>query len=312
MTAIKTIKKGRPNDDIEVRQLRSWVWYVVVKRKSVTNGKEMTDYDLDGLFGTDDSMEPMTGNDRRKMFESMRTKGSIPTGYVSFTKDGVYNLIDAVERNPRFSGTADLIHSPFWRFLDSKPLSLREIRSLIVACVQRLGIEKMPGHYIDDLSDDFKSFVIDDPQIQLQEYLNIQNSRFDAGYDEAMTYAFGSLKPSLDLIGLICGFAFEAIRAGKIHIAHDHIKTFNLLIDEFCRIEEIGTFVQKNQGRKTNAISIDLKKKLKDIAAQRMYLALQDSPLMTLPVYEDMFDESLNKESAVIALLNRHQRLLWR
>lgn len=101
-------KSGRPKGDIELRKLRSKTWYLSIKTK-----ENLNDSQLDILFGPDDGDgKRRVSSDRLKIFEAIRKNGSIPSDGTMGGRG--FNLIERVDADPSYSGTANIINSPFW------------------------------------------------------------------------------------------------------------------------------------------------------------------------------------------------------
>ena len=173
-------------------------------------------------------------------------------------------------------------------------MALSDIRELIVECIVRLGLAKEKGNYQDDGRNDLVELMIIYPELTMKEYLRYQELG-DAGYDEAMGSAF-HMAPNLDLVALLGAFAFEAIEAGKIHLAKYQIDCFVKVLSDYS--ENLG----------------DIGLQLYQYATNRMNDAWNADALKGLPDYSTMLSniQGVNLQSAASALLIRHERLLWR
>lgn len=283
---------GRPVGDSALRRLRSATWY-----HSVRSRENLNDCRLDIEFGTAEDEEKRSSADRIKIFEAIRTNGSIPIAGIKGRR--TFDLVQRIEnhRSGLYIGTAAIIHSPFWRLMENHRLDLKQIRQMVVECIHLLGLHKEEGAYKDDGRDDLQDLVSSDADATISEYFRYQGD-VDLGYDNAMTTAFIHLRPSLDYIALIGALALEAIEAGNLIIASNNFDIFKILLKDYCA----QPWLNKMQGE------------LYEFGVNRLKNALNADPLKGLPDYTSLLKDipDSNPGSPAAAFINRHQRLLWR
>lgn len=282
-----------------LRKLNGLTWYYGVKAKAkilYKSEKEISDYKLDEIFGYDLDGEMRLGNDRLKIFESIKKNLSVPSKGNSEKKRN-FDLVDRVEKTDGYQGTEPLLRSPFWKLLEDKTLELKVVREYVIECIKRLDIVKESGNYDDEGRYDLDDLLKNRPDITFEEMMYYEND-IDLDYDKAMTDAFSALDPSLDLIALTGFLALEALLAGNIRVAKDQIKSFERLLSLFCDqpwLSEIG-----------NDLYL--------YAQKRMQNLLYADALNGLPNYTAMVSNipDVNLRSPAVAFLKRHQRILWR
>lgn len=282
---------GRPPGNKELRRLRSKTWLLAVRARS---GGKNNCY-LSRFFGPRDHLGNMRDTaDRLKMFEATDRNGSIPgdgTGKRGF------DLVAKVDTTEGYEGTASIIHSPFWRLLENEALSLVEVREMVVECVQRLNLVNQSGYYKDDGSNELEELVSTEPSLTIEEYFERQKE-VDISYDLSMGDVMPYSNANLDHIALVGALSLEAIYAGNMKIASYHIDVFKVYLKEYCNQKWL---ISKGD---------DLYK----YGVNRMLKALNADALQGLPDYSTMLSSvgCVNPNSAISALLKRHQRMLWR
>lgn len=284
-------KPGRPTGNKELRNLRSKTWLLAVRARS---GGKSNCY-LSILFGPRDHLGNLRSTaDRLKMFEAINKNGSIPGD--GSGKRG-FDLVARVDSTKGYEGTSAIIHSPFWKILGNESLSLTEIRTLVVECVELLDLAKQPGVFKDDGSNEIEELVTSNPTLTFDEYFEHQKL-IDFDYDMSMSNVFPYYDPNLNHIALVGALSLEAIYAGNMKIAKYHIDIFDAYLEKYCKQEWLCS------------IGNDLYSYGKNC----MLNALQKDPLNGLPSYSQMLTiiRNANPNSAVNALLARHQRMLWR
>lgn len=296
---IETRKKpGRVPGNKVLRRLRSQTWLLAVQSRC--GGKNNCQLSL--FFGPRDNDGDIRDTaDRLKIFEAIQENGSIPSDGTGKRKFDIVARVDATEG---YEGTASIIHSPFWQLLENEPLSLTEIREMVVKCVERLNLAALPGNYEDSGTDHLKDLVSMEPTLTIEEYFN-EHMMVDIDYDLSMSNVFPYWNASLDHIALVGALSFEAIYAGNMKIASYHIDVFKTYLKEYCNQE----WLLKKQ-KKTPTIGYQLYQ----YAENRMLNALNADALNGLPDYSTMLSriQDINPNSAINALLTRHQRMLWR
>lgn len=296
-------KPGRPPGNKQLRRLRSQTWLLAVRARS---GEKSNCY-LSRFFGPRDSHGNMLDTGiRLKMFEAIDKKGSIPGNGTGKRK---FDLVAKVDSTEGYEGTAAIIHSPFWRLLENESLTLTEVREMIVECVRLLDLAKLPGVYQDDGLDELEELVSSEPTLTIEEYFERQKE-VDLGYDLSMGDVLPYSVPSLDHIALVGALALEAILAGNMKIASYQIDIFRAYLKEYCNQEWLSKVQKTSSEEKSPKIS-DM---LFQYAENRMLKALNEDALNGLPDYAAMLSntEGANPNSAISALLTRHQRMLWR
>lgn len=291
-------KKSSPDEGL--RRLRSLTWLLAVQSRCGGRNNCQLDVHFGPLDGLGKKLEPAT---RLKMFEAIQSNGSIPIEGATERRD--FNLVAKVDAEPGYEGTAAILRSPIWKLLSRKPIPLEKVRELVVECIKNLGLATLPGQYSDDGENELEDLISSNPETTIEEYFQRQKTG-DYGYDMAMGEAFGKSEISLDLICLSGALSFEAIYAGNMSIASYQVDIFKNLLETFCN----SSWMQKKD-LKDNLIVGD---KLYQYALSRMLDALYADALNGLPDYSLMLSEinGVNSGSPIVALLKRHQRLLWR
>lgn len=284
-------RPGRPLGNAVLRELRSMTWYhAVLAREGLNNCQ------LDMLFcPRKNNLGLLNTGDRLKIFEAIKANKSIPSLGIKGKRN--FDLVARVDAHPNYTGTAAIIHSPFWRLLEDCQIPLSEIRLIVVECVRRLSLAVEQGDLVDDERNDLEDLIAQNPELSIEEYFRYQ-SEGDDGYDNAMVGAFIHLKPSLDSIALFGALAFEAIEAGNMQIAADQAKFFRIILKEFCDqpwMSKVG-------------------EPLYQYGVNRVLGVLNADALKGLPDYSTMLNDipGSNAGSPIAAFLKRHQRLLWR
>lgn len=310
-------KRGRPFIDPSKR-MRALVWYYAVKGKLGRLEKDeiiLNDSQLGSLFGTDSEGSHRVDNDHIRIFEPIRRDGVMPSDGRHPKRN--YDLVERVEKYNGYHGTAAIMHSPFWRLVDKRVLSLKEIREIIVECIIRLGLLYEAGNYEDDGQNDIESLVQLYPDMSIETYFTYVADG-DFGYDNAMAGAFIHLPASLDYIALLGALALEAIEAGNMQIASDQIKSFSIILREFCSSSWLNPSYEKGSNYYSTNKKIPklapLGERLYDLGTTKMKEALNADALKGLKSYSEMLAKisGVNLKSGAAAFLNRHQRLLWR
>ena len=260
------------------------------------------------LFGPPGIQGPRGTADRLKMFEAVQANGSIPSDGKGGNRD--FDLVAIVDAKPGYEGTAAIIRSPFWRLIDNKKLSLREVRLMVVECFALLDLAKQQGNYAEDgesQANDWKSeleeLVQSNPELTIEDFINRQ-SLLEHDYDNAMAKAFLSIEPSLavepslDFLALTGALAIEAIYAGNRVISLYQVDIFKSLLKVFCRQPWL----------------VKVSDELYETAEKSILGILNEDALKGLPDYVTMLSNipDVNLNSAAAALLKRHQTLLWR
>lgn len=284
------MQRGRPAGNKELRLLRSRTWYLNVKSR-----EKLSDCQLDVIFGTGPNQIRRGTADRIKVFEAIRVNGSIPASGTS-NKRG-FDLVAHVDSHPEYAGSAAILNSPFWRLMDDHQMSLKQIREMVVECIERLKLATEDGNHRDDGRDYINELIEDNPELSFEEYIRYMKMGDDS-YDNAMGDVFRNQKPSLDYLALLGALAFEAIEAGNMQVAFYHMDIFRVILREYCEQLWLGSAGEN----------------LREYAERRMMTALQADALKGLPGYALMLSgmPGANPGSPVAAFLARHQRALWR
>lgn len=293
MKKIIANKFGRPQGDIELRKLRSQIWYKAVK--SVDN---LNDSKLDVLFGSIEGQESRVGDDRIKMFEAIRVNKSIPSNGKNSKRN--FDLVARVDAYPRYRGTAAVMHSPLWRLLEKKPLTVEEIREIVLKCITNLD-SNYDVEYIDSESVELlQPFKFDEHELFFEKFFEYQNET-ENNYYTAMVRAFSKLEYSLDYIALLAALTHEAVVAGNMAVAVNLIKSLRIILKEYCAQEWLG-----NSGGE-----------LYKMVLSRIGAALNMDNLKDLPSYITLISKLTNANdnalnSPVAKFLQLHEQIVWR
>jgi hypothetical protein len=120
--------RGRPPRD-QVESVRARIWYWEVRARS-----ELTDYSLNRRFCTIETADGESVYVTRA-FERIRRLGAAP---ISVGKRRDFDLVDRVDRDPLFTGTAEVFRAPFWVFLRIPDLDVPALQEFIKHMLSRL------------------------------------------------------------------------------------------------------------------------------------------------------------------------------
>ena len=286
-------KSGRPKGDIELRKLRSKTWYLSIKTK-----ENLNDSQLDILFGPDDGDgKRRVSSDRLKIFEAIRKNGSIPSDGTMGGRG--FNLIERVDADPSYSGTANIINSPFWTLLENEPLSVEKLRQIVVKCVINLGLANESPFSQDDGQNrvSIRDLIRNNEELTIDNYYDYQ-MKGDQEYDNLMGDSLLELRPNLDYLSLLIALTFEAIQAGNLIIAASLTRSSIKLLKIFCQEKWLLT------------IGDDLYK----FTSRRILAALNNDSLKGLPSYKTILSNSneFSNGSYIIKFLSKHEEMIWR
>ena len=293
MKKIITKKFGRPPGDFELRKLRSGIWYKAVK--SVDN---LNDSKLDALFGSIEGQEPRFGEHRIKMFEAIRVNGSIPSSGKNSKRS--FDLVERVDAYLGYKGTAAVMHSPIWRLLEKKPLTVEEIRGVVLKCIINLDSNYEVEHIDADNIDFLQPIKFDEHELFFEKFFEYQNET-ENNYYTALVRAFSKLEYSLDYIALLAALTHEAVVAGNMAVAANLIKSLRIILKEYCAQEWLG-----NSGGE-----------LYKMVLSRIGAALNMDNLKDLPSYISLISKLTNANdnalnSPVAKFLQLHEQIVWR
>ena len=283
---------GRPSENIELRKLRSQVWYWSVKSK-----EGLSDYELDKRFAFGPNPIARSSGTRIKAFEAIRVNASIPMKGTS-NKRG-FDLVAFVDSHPKYSGTAQILYSPFWKIMDSNVLNLRDIREIVTECVRILELETQTGQYPNEGKYQLSDLVVAEPEMSLNDYYQHQFAIYDQAMDTYMSAAFPyGNHNNLELLTILCAFVFESVLAGNMQLAGNNYLYFKSFLNDYCQQKSIQ-IVGNN---------------LFDFAIKRVESILKSDGLMGLPTYKSVFAKSpnVNLQSPMLGMLKQIDKVLWR
>lgn len=206
MIPTNTKPVGRPRRT-QVEGLRARLWYYAVKSRT-----SLSDYQLDLLFLEKLGRRPKDPQMRSRIFETVRLQGSLPSRGNHPKRD--FDLIQLVEEEAAFTGTAAVFYSPYWQLLTRKDLDIAVYHEIAQEAMNRLGLART----------DF------DGEKYMQEYWRGKHEankpaaiRYnDCMYDLYGTLLRGALKasqPTLDGLVLLGALFREAYLACALEIA---------------------------------------------------------------------------------------------
>jgi hypothetical protein len=105
------------------------------------------------------------------MFDAIRVNGSIPSDGTKGQRN--FDLVAKVNIEPGYEGTAAIINSPFWRLLEDKPMTIKEIREMVLECVKILELDYELGSFenVDEEERDFiHELEFDNSELTLDNY----------------------------------------------------------------------------------------------------------------------------------------------
>ncbi len=127
--------RGRPRRD-PVEECRARTWYWLVRSRS-----ELSDYALNHRF-----IEASPKGGAPKAFDRVRKHGVVPTDATPPDSDRKarsrrdYSLVERVDQEPSFHGTAAVFRAPFWRVVSHPTMDVQDIRAIVKATSEALGL----------------------------------------------------------------------------------------------------------------------------------------------------------------------------
>lgn len=114
------------------------VWYWAVKARGRWCDSDLNIEFIRYLDGTKYIKEEQV-----HVFEDIRKMGVMPSSGKHRLRD--FDLVERVDADPNFSGTARVMNSPFWRLLKAMPGDLQEAIKLADECLCYLGLKRVHG-----------------------------------------------------------------------------------------------------------------------------------------------------------------------
>lgn len=186
------------------------IWYWAIRKLS-----GWSDYKLDKAFAYSSDLisRDITGTDRPRVFERIRTDGKIPIwrGYITSEQE----LVERVSNHSLFRGMREIYESPFWDIVKRPPSTLRETNSIIESMLESYGLTRLPIFEYPELMEE---------AMQSSEY---------AVCNRCMTLSLSGLSPleRLTLLALLCREADFAGNTKAIELTRNH---FDSEFDRFC------------------------------------------------------------------------------
>ncbi|AXE35467.1 hypothetical protein [Chromobacterium phragmitis] len=127
-------RTGRPRQS-PVDRLRAKHWYYAVKSRTT-----LSDYQLDLFFLEKLGRRPKDPQMRSRIFETIRLHGTLPSNGNHPKRD--FDLIQLVEEEADFVGTAELFYSPYWQLLTRNDFDIAVYHDIAQAAMDRLGLAR--------------------------------------------------------------------------------------------------------------------------------------------------------------------------
>lgn len=207
----KSHKLGRPPTS-PVDRLRIKVWYWFVRSQG------WSDYKLDVEFANSNPTEKTDGANRVRTFERIRKGGVLPNRRS-------YDLIDRLDRHPRFKGSAAYYHSSFWDLLKSNSMQLAD--------AQKFVTKAMLAHKIWR------------PSVKLEMALNIlygesNVTQVERRYLMNLESILNERSIDLEVLALVGGLFREAYLACSLETAVILKRVYSELIRKYSLNEWLG------------------------------------------------------------------------
>ena len=221
---------GRPRHS-PVERLRAKLWYYAVKSRT-----SLSDYQLDLFFLERLGRRPKDPQMRSRIFETIRLHGTLPSNGNHPKRD--FDLIQLVEGEAAFAGTAELFYSPFWQLLTRNDFDIVVYHDIAQAVMSRLGLAR---------ADYFGEKAI--RNICYQHYEKVMPSNYMYKmYGKMLQEVMKSSSSTLDNLVLLGALFREAYLACSLEVAIQIRDCYcELLADYVCQdwLDPISTQLQE-------------------------------------------------------------------
>lgn len=222
MIPTSALKIGRPHKT-PVDSLRARLWYYAVKARTTLN-----DYQLDLMFLGKLGKLPTYPQGRLRLFENVRLYGTLPSTGNHPKRD--FDLIQLVDEQEEFAGTAGVFHSPYWQLLTLHNNEIEFYKKIAEGALSRLGLVRL----------DFKGkfgmdYMFDRAYEQTAPGLPIQNDYLQDRYNLSLQYVIKASPPTLDRLVLLGALFREAYLAGILEIAIQIKGLYCEILEDYIR-----------------------------------------------------------------------------
>ncbi|MBX9297284.1 hypothetical protein K5M33_15770 [Chromobacterium vaccinii] len=216
-------RTGRPRHS-PVERLRAKLWYYAVKSRT-----SLSDYQLDLFFLEKLGRRPKDPQMRSRIFETIRLRGTLPSNGNHPKRD--FDLIQLVEEEAAFAGTAELFYSPFWQLLTRNDFDIAVYHDIAQAAMGRLGLART-DYYGEKAIRNICYLGYE----KVIPNLPMSNDYMYKMYGKMLQEAMKSSSPTLDNLVLLGALFREAYLACALEIAIQ-IRNYycELLTDYVCQ-----------------------------------------------------------------------------
>ncbi|WP_137009031.1 hypothetical protein [Aquitalea aquatilis] len=216
-------RMGRPRHS-PVERLRAKLWYYAVKSRT-----SLSDYQLDLFFLEKLGRRPKDPQMRSRIFETIRLHGTLPSNGNHPKRD--FDLIQLVEEETAFAGTAELFYSPYWQLLTRNDLEIVVYHDIAQAAMSRLGLARTDYYGEKSIRN-----ICHQSHEKVMPSLPIPNDYMYKMYGQMLHKVMKSGSPTLDNLVLLGALFREAYLACALEIAIQVRDCYcELLTDYVCQ-----------------------------------------------------------------------------
>lgn len=247
MATTKNQRRGRP-PATPIDRLQARLWYYAVKART-----PISDYQLDLFFLEKVGRRPKDTQKRTRLFETVRLHGTLPSSGKHHNRD--FDLIELVDQEEIYAGTADIFHSPYWQLLTKNDNDILVYQKIAQDAMTRLGLARLDqdgnygANYLFAKAFEQKNFrssvhknTLPDPQKLLLGLINNFNidlpknySNFFESYEWLLRAAIRSRPTSLDTLVLLGALFREAYLSSALEIAIILKKIYCETLEEYTQ-----------------------------------------------------------------------------
>jgi hypothetical protein len=210
--AQKLRKRGRRFLD-RAERLRVAVWYWTLRARG------FNDYQLDLMFDGEDPSTPARGVNRKRKFETIRERYSLP----GRSREEKFAFVKRVDAHPALRGTTKTYFSEFWSLMTFWELPHQEARRLLNNCLRRLGLKRLTYWSSEEYRKAFKRAARLKPN---QEFSAI------SFYKTLLQQALKGRPIDLNLLALVGALYKEAYLAQDLRLALIYGEEYFRLMEE--------------------------------------------------------------------------------
>lgn len=199
-------RTGRPRHS-PVERLRAKLWYYAVKSRT-----SLSDYQLDLFILEKLGRRPKDPQMRSRIFETIRLRGTLPSNGNHPKRD--FDLIQLVEEEAAFAGTAELFYSPFWQLLTRNDFDIVVYHDIAQTAMSRLGLART-----DYFGEKAVQNIYRQRYERMMPGLPMPNDYMYKMYGQLLQDVMKSSSPTLDNLVLLGALFREAYLACALEIA---------------------------------------------------------------------------------------------